>query len=755
MHSILRVLIFFAAFIFASHFALAQDREQSDLYMEQAKLIMNETKAMDDARDLMVIAANSDSTNIEANFDAGRFLMLTIGKERASKYFLRVFRQAPNYRFDIEYWIGQSFQFGLDFGKAIEYYELYQQKLRKRADYSGRDKIPVSDVDRRIVECKNGQEFVANPKPFSIVNIGREINSEFDDYAPVLNESETELVFTSRRRDGNVNADVFEDNKPYEDIFYAVKENGKWKRASNIGSSINTQFHDSNLALSSDGKTLFIRKDVNGGDIYFCTRQADGSWSSPEPLEGDVNSSFTEASVSITKDGKTMYFSSDRPGGLGGTDIYVTTKNNAGEWSKVKNLGPKINTPDDEDSPFIDYDSKTLYFSSKAGKGMGGFDIFKSNLLDAKKNEWSDPENLGYPINTPDNDIYYVGTKDGKGYYSSTRENGLGYEDIYFITTNPPKDEKPVEKLLPLNYIVKILDKESKQPLDASASLTAVPDQESVAARTMEPGTIEFQVNNPKAQDYQLSVSMDGYISQNLTVHLEGASVLGGSDGKLVELIREDEKPVEKKVSPLVYNVRVVDADSKQPLAAKVSLLGVDKKTIDAKKKELGSFDFQINPAVKDYQLSAEMDGYIFQTIKVQLPGTGKNGESESKLIELKKLVVGARSILRNIYFDYGLATFKEESYNELNKLENMMKQNAALSIEISGHTDNVSSAPFNLRLSQKRADAVKNFLISKGINKSRITAIGYGEERPIASNDDEVEGRELNRRVEFKVINN
>jgi len=659
MHSIQRILVFLAAFFLVSSLSLAQeqDKEQSQLYLEQARLIMTETQALDDARDLMIIAANSDTTNVEANFEAGRIHMLTIDKSRATKFFLRTYRQDPDYRFDLEYWIGMSYHFALSFDNAIEYYSRYKRRYEGRPDYSGRDRMPMAEVERRIVECQNGKEFVANPKEYSIVNVGREINSDFDDYAPVLNESETELVFTSRRRDGNVNSDVFEDNKPYEDIFYAVKVDGKWSRAENIGTRINTPFHDSNLALSADGKTLFIRKDINGGDIFFSTRQDDGVWSAPEPIKGDVNSSYTEASVTVTADGNTMYFSSDRPGGLGGIDIYVSTKNNVGEWTRVRNLGPKINTESDEDSPFIDYDGKTLFFSTKGGKGMGGFDIFKSRLLDAKKNEWSDPENLGYPINTPDNDIYYVGTKDGNGYYSSTREDGLGYEDIYLITTEeqPPKPETP-KKLFPLTYIITVVDADTKKSLDAKVRMQGAEDNVVVGSRAIEPGTIQFLVNNPEAKEYKISV---------------------------------------------------------------------------------------------------EMDGYVFQNFNINLPGASQEEQTDGKMIELRKLTVGVSSVLRNIYFDYGKATFRTESYDELNKLENMMKQNERIQVEISGHTDNVSSASFNLKLSQRRADAVKDFLVSKGVDSRRVTAVGYGEEHPIASNDDEEEGRELNRRVEFKVLRN
>lgn len=665
MHSIPRILVFSAVFIAFSHYSQAQrqqDKEQADLYLEQAELIMSETQAMDDALDLMVAAANYDTTNIKANFQAGNMHLLTTGKERATKFFLRVYNQDPKYKFDLEYLIGKSYQYGLNFDKAIDYYNRYKQKLKANSNYQGKDKFSMEEVDRRIYECQNGKEFVENPTDYSIVNLGREINSEFDDYAPVLNENEDELVFTTRRREGNMNENVSQDNKPYEDIFFSTKAGGKWTKAKNIGDKVNTLFNESNLALSPDGKTLFIYRDENEGDIYFSDRQQDGTWTTPEPLPGDVNSSFRETSVSVTKDGKTLYFASDRPGGLGGSDIYMSTKNGVGEWTKIKNLGPQINSELDEDSPFIDYEGTTLYFSSEGKKGMGGFDIFKSKLINAKKNEWGEVENLGYPINTPDNDIFYVGSRDNeRGYYSSVRDDGMGYSDIYIITTKPEEVQsdpvEPKKDLRPLMYILSVVDADSKTPLEAKVKLQGAKDNVIVGSRMMEEGVYMFSIKEPDPKSYNLSVEREGYIFQNLIVDIDGAS-------------EEEEKTV-------------------------------------------------------------------------------------NKTIELKKLVVGATSVLRNIYFDYGKATFRDESYAELNKLENMLKQNDRVQVEISGHTDNVSSAAFNKKLSLKRANAVKDFLVSKGIDTRRVTTVGYGEERPLASNDDEKDGRELNRRVEFKVLGN
>lgn len=690
MYMHLRAIAFFALFVLVASPGKAQEQNKdlSRQFMEMAELTMADTKAMDDAREHYINASNFDTTNIKAAYEAGHYHLMTIHRDWAVKYFLRIYRQDPNYRFDLEYWIGNSYQYGLQFDKAIDYYNRYRDRVNKKPNYAGKDKVDIKEVDRRIQECNNGKEFVANPKPYSIINIGREINSEFEDYAPVFNGDETEIIFTTRRRDGNTNENVADDNKPYEDVFVADKSGGTWKRAKNIGSPINGKFGDSNLTLSPDGNTLFIYRDDGNGDIFESVKGSDGKWSEPKALPGIINSSYRESSVSITPDGNTLYFASERPGGFGESDLYMCIKDSKGEWSRVKNLGPTINTAYDEDGPYIAYDAKTLYFSSKGHKGMGGFDIFKSTLTDATKNEWTEPENMGYPINTPDNDIYFTSSKDGKRwYYSSVRDDGMGYDDIYEITPSPENKKAP-----------EVAKNEPKKE---------------------EPKKEEPKKEEPK-----------------------------------VEVVKEEPK---KTIEPLKYIITVVDAATQAPLDAKVRMAGLkDNVIVGAVDRGQGVTEFTITAtAAKDYKISVEREGYIFQTINEKIQGTSATAKPISKTIQMRKLVVGAVSILRNIYFDFGKSTFRTESYGELNKLETMMKQNQNLQVEISGHTDFVGTAAFNKMLSQLRANAVKSFLVSKGIDTRRIKAVGYGEERPLASNDDELEGRSLNRRVEFRVLGN
>jgi outer membrane protein OmpA-like peptidoglycan-associated protein len=687
-------------------FGQQDPKETAREYLEQAELILGETKAMDDARELMVTAADLDTTFIKANFDAGRMHLLTINKDMAVKYFLRVYRQDPAYHFDLEFWIGKSYQYGLEFDKAIDFYNRYKEKLIKKPGYQGKDKVDMAVVDRAIFECQNGKEFISSPGNFSIVNIGREINSEFEDYAPVLNEKEDEIVFTTRRREDNMNQDVSDDNKPWEDIFIATKSSGKWSYAKNIGAPVNTPYHNSNLALSADGSTLFIFKDEGGGDIYY-SEQANGVWSEPVPLPGIINSSFEEKSITISSDEKTLYFSSNRPGGFGGLDIYKATKDSKGNWSNVKNVGPTINTDLDDDGPFIDYDGVTLYFSSKGRKGMGGFDVFKATF-DPKSNEWSEPENLGYPINTPDDDIYFVASKDGKrAYYSSVREDGMGYQDIYMITV--PEGLKNTEP------VAKVDTPKTTVPKDTMAVTKTQPKDEPKEEQPKVEPKVEPKKTEPKKTEPK------------------------------------------KELKPLKYIVTIQDAASKSPLDAKVRLVGAkDNVIVASSSKGDGVYEFNVtSKTAKDYRLSVERDGYAFQNINIKLAGASEQEKTMNRTIEMRKLSVGVTSILRNIYFDFDKATFETESYTELNKLEAMMRQNQSLMVEISGHTDAIGTKAYNVFLSRKRAEAVKDYLTKKGIDARRIKAVGYGKSKPLASNDDETEGRELNRRVEFKVLSN
>ncbi|MGM0580251.1 MAG: OmpA family protein [Bacteroidota bacterium] len=686
---------FFAVFLISVLFAFqvkAQEPSPEELaqtYLETAEEILKETKALNQAVDMYKLAAESDPNNVEANYKAGDTYLQITEKAKATKFLLRAYQLDSDYKFDMLYKIGQGYQYGYEFDNAIEYYKKYKQKLEDNTGYNGADKTPISEVERRIEECNTGKKLMDNPVNYSITNVGTAINSESWDFAPVVNADETVMIFTSRRGpdQGNLNENVFDDNFHYEDIFISKKSGGEWQQAENIGPVVNTKYHDSNFGFSPDGKTLYIYSDEGNGDIYYTNNLSEDTWSEPVALSDNINSSgYNEKSVSQSADGNTLFFSSNRPGGNGGFDIYYSTKNKKGEWGPSKNLGKVINTEGDEDGSFIQYDGKTLYFSSNGHSGMGGYDIFKS-VYDSASNEWSNPENLGYPLNSPDDDIYLVMTKDGKtGYYSTVREEGMGFTDIYRVKIAGSEDQED-KKMASKKASVDEDKKESDREVDSVDVAESKDDEEDTGA-------------------------------------------------------------------PVKLLVKVVDAKSNQTIDAKVKLKGQkDNITVPSESKENGIYTYVIvREEETDFMLSAEKSGYIFANKKITVPASKGEEQTIRQTLSLSKPDVGTSKTLRNIFFEFGKATFTSESYEELNKMVSFMEANPQVNVEIAGHTDNVGSEAVNKKLSQQRANKVVDYLTGKGIDRRRLDAKGYGEERPIVSNDDEVMGREINRRVEFIV---
>ena len=674
--------------------AWAQDeqdpKEIARQFLEIADEIYYEQKAPEVAKEMYVQAAQTDPDNVKANYMAGKTIIETINKGEATPYFLKVHELDPNYRFDILYSIGRAYQYDLKFNEATNFYNSYLQKVNKRTDYRGEDKVPVSQVRRRIYECENGLEFVNNARNFKITSLGSSVNSSSQDYAPVINADETVLIFTSRRAENNLNENVFDDNFYYEDIFISRKVDGQWSAAKNIGETINTLYFDSNLALSADGKQLYLYKDGENGDgnVYVSELQDDDTWSYPEPLSDNINSSYTENSVSISPDGNVLYFTSDRPGSYGGYDIYRCEKNRRGEWGKVTNLGQTVNTPYDEEGVFIGHDGKTLYFSSRGHKGMGGYDIFKSTY-DEEKLEWSEPVNLGYPINTPDDDVYFVTTKDEtSGYYATVRNDGLGYLDIY-------KVDVP----------------------DLSENL------------------------GPLAQQGKSKIIGDDSLKNNRDIkQIEPTKPTIGEVASL--------KPVE-------LLLKVEDATTGEAMNANVSLKDMTSgRTVNAENVATGIYRFDIfNEEAAEYVLAVQKNGFIYKSLQVSVPGATSESQEFRRKVSLDGITADYRMILDFVYFNFNSAQLREESNDELQRLAQFLQSSPGTNVEIAGHTDNIGPKTYNQQLSENRAQSIVNYLVEQGISVEQVIAKGYGEDDPIASNDDEKEGRELNRRVEMRVL--
>ena len=417
----------------------------SEKFTEGNYLLLEENylKALEN----FLAAFKIDSSSSNVNFKIGYCYLKTESDKKLSLRYLAkaVKNTTKHYNEDAKdekiapvnayFYYGQALHLNYRFDEAIANYEKFKSYLdpSKNADL-------IKETDRMIQISKNAKVLVAAPITSQIMtNMGDSINSPYPDYSAVVSADENTIIFTSRRP-GSTGGDLTDDGQFYEDIYVSYKKkDGTWTSPKSISPNINTNEHDASVGLIADGQTLLMYKESNGGDIYSSTLQGN-TWSFPQPMGGDINSESWETSACLSPDGNTIYFVSNRPGGLGKRDIWTCNKLPNGQWSKATNMGAPINTEYDEESPFIHPNGEILFFSSTGHNTMGGFDIFYSEKNDKG---WGEPQNMGYPINTTDDDLYYISSPDGKrGYYtSSLKEGGFGEKDIWQISLVEKKEQ--------------------------------------------------------------------------------------------------------------------------------------------------------------------------------------------------------------------------------------------------------------------------------------------------------------------------
>lgn len=321
---------------------------------------------------------------------------------------------------------------------AQAYHVNYRFDDAERTFYELKKQIPIEEkefleqIDHELGWCQYARLLMKTPVEMTVSNLGQQINSVYTEHSPVISGDESVLIFTSKR-EGNTGNVKTDDGQYFEDIYLSEFVDGVFQKAKSISANINTSGHEASIGLSFDATTLFIyRDDNNDGNIYVSNKEGN-NWGIPEPLPNSVNSKYRETHASMSFDKNEIYFTSDRKGGFGGLDIYRVRKLPNGNWSRAQNLGPDINTPYDEEGPYLHPDGTSLFFASQGHNSMGGFDIFIS-YINEDEDKWMKPENIGYPINTPDDDVYYVPSVDGRrAYYASYANNSLGYYDIFKI----------------------------------------------------------------------------------------------------------------------------------------------------------------------------------------------------------------------------------------------------------------------------------------------------------------------------------
>ncbi len=310
------------------------------------------------------------------------------------------------------YFLGDAYRVNNRLDKAIETYQYFKDNLDPK-DYD------PAIVEYQIQTCKNAIKLEKTPLFLSYVNLGGTINTRFSDYNPVVSGDQNTLVYTQKLQF-------------YDAVFYSKKVNGKWTNPINLATSLSVDQDFYSTSLSYDGKTLYLYKnDEYDGNIYV-SRLINDEWAAVEKLNENINTKYWESHASESKDGNTLYFTSNRKGSLGGLDIYKSERDSTGAWGPAINLGPSINTELNEETPFITHDDQILYFSSRGHYSMGGYDIFYSTMFE--DGDWSAPLNMGYPINTPDDDKFYMPVGEGHfAFYSLFAESGYGKMDIFYL----------------------------------------------------------------------------------------------------------------------------------------------------------------------------------------------------------------------------------------------------------------------------------------------------------------------------------
>jgi len=506
----------------------------------------------------------------------------------------------------------------------------------------------------------------------------------------------------------------------------------------NLGPEVNTSFNEYSPVITTDESVLMFTSRRPGGvgnkmdenkNEYFedvwVSYKSGKKWTTAVNLGPPVNTENHDAAVCLSPDGQKLI---TYQGGVNGGDLFISYL--VGKvWSKPENLGKAINSKYHESSASFSYDGKILYFVSDREGGYGGHDIYYSEINE--KGKFEKAVNIGPVINTEyDEEAVYM-MPDGKTmYFASKGHNSIGGYDVFKTTFENGQWTKPVNLGIPIN----------------------TPDDDAF-----------FALGGSGRRAYYSSASLNGYGGMDLykitILGPEKQPLLNTQDQLLamaaqpitnlkVEKAVEVTKPKMTLLKGIVY-----DAKTNEPLEAILNLIDNEKNVILASfKSNAATGKYLVTlPSGKNYGIAVQREGYLFHSENFNLPADAEYQEV-TKDIPLKKIEIGNAIVLKNIFFDFDKATLRPESYNELDRLVQLLTENPTIKVEISAHTDSKGSDEYNLKLSQKRAESVVNYLIGKGIPASRLIAKGYGETQPIDTNDTE-EGRQNNRRVEFKIV--
>lgn len=496
----------------------------------------------DEARKYYQILLDSDPENMDYLYAIGQCYEYGNEKEKALSYYLKVYEKFPLYSTTLKPKIAVGYHLSSQFDEALKFYQLAAKDLIPG--------MPRKQIKYLMAQCSTGKAMLKKRLNIRVENMGSAINTFADEYGPCFTLDENILFFTSNRPASLGDTNTYT-GKKYDDIYIAEKKYGKWTSAKNIDLPVNTNRYESALCVTVDGQQLYFYRNDGQGDIHTSTLKGT-HWQKPERLSKIINSQYLETSVFISADGEYLFLTSDKKGGYGGRDIYYCKKQANGTWSNPINCGSKINTPYDEDCPFLHPDGETFYFSSNSTKSMGGYDVF---VCKWNEKNVSDVYNMGYPLNTPDEDINFVISADGKrGYYASGRTGGLGGKDIYCIyfidTPSPQFAAVPITPKKLWVITGKVKDAITKKPLDAEISVFSYQKNSITAQGQANQASGNFQFALPNGDSYAINAYYPGYelYSENIDIDPKA-----NFDKKEIEILL---KPIQAGNTLILKNIQ-------------------------------------------------------------------------------------------------------------------------------------------------------------------------------------------------------
>ena len=525
----------------------------------------------------------------------------------------------------------------------------------------------------------------AQNKPESI---GSAVNTEYSELNPVMSPDGKTLYFGRKNHPQNkFGMAGTEQIAGSQDIWYSESLMGAWTIARRMSESLNRDQYNTIYSVSPDGQTILVKGAYVNGQYetrgFSIAKKSATGWEVPKKMEIPKYEKLSRGKNEygyLSNDGKVLLMAFSEKKNSDEDDIYASFLEKDGSWSEPMNLGDDVNTNFTETTPFLAADGKTLYISSNREGGKGSNDIWVCKRKDETWIHWTEPTNIGEPINTDQYDAYYTISAAGDYAYFISSNNSVGKKDIFRLKIDQPK------------------------PVETSPTTTS----------PMVGGEKKPEPEKPRDIKSEPVVLVSG-------------KVIDGKTGKVpknAQIIYED-----------LTNGKELGVATPDPIT------GIYKVVL---------------PYGKNYGITTKIDGYVGTSQNIDLSKITNNKylEIEGKDMTVKPVEVGVKVEMNNIFFEFAKAELKPESFPELNRIATFFKSNTKIVSEISGHTDNVGSDEVNNKLSQERADVVRNYLLTQGVPAERLTAKGYGKNKPKVANDTP-ENQAINRRVEFEILKN